>query len=89
MALSSCIHPIDDQRNPTVLWIETPLKKNTKSKISQFRTEEIGKGENENNPFGVEDIVEKRGRLSVPDEFFEIEKNIGCCSWREIFVSQT
>ncbi|ODJ57229.1 hypothetical protein BFR41_01420 [Brochothrix thermosphacta] len=65
------------------------LETENKSKISPFRTEEIGKGENENNPFGVEDIVEKRGRLSVPDEFFEIEKNIGCCSWREIFVSQT
>ena len=89
MALSSCIHPIDGQRNPTVLWIETPLKKNTKSKISPFRTEEIGKGENENNLFGVEDIVEKRGRLSVPDEFFEIAKNTGCCSWRKTFVSQS
>lgn len=89
MALSSCIHPIDDQRNPTVLWIETPLKKNTKSKISPFRTEEIGKGENENNLFGVEAIVEKRGRLSVPDEFFEIAKNTGCCSWRKTFVSQS
>ncbi|WP_176718477.1 hypothetical protein [Brochothrix thermosphacta] len=43
------------------------LETENKSKISPFRTEEIGKGENENNLFGVEDIVEKRGRLSVPD----------------------
>ncbi|ODJ74958.1 hypothetical protein BFR45_00745 [Brochothrix thermosphacta] len=65
------------------------LETENKSKISPFRTEEIGKGENENNLFGVEAIVEKRGRLSVPDEFFEIAKNTGCCSWRKTFVSQS
>ncbi|SPP25826.1 conserved hypothetical protein [Brochothrix thermosphacta] len=43
----------------------------------------IGRFENENNLFGIEDSVEKSIRLSKPDAFFEIVKNIGWYSSRK------